>query len=171
MADLQQAMEILTAYKTSDGDMAALNAAYNTLTATGKTPLGLNQWQRSDKPMMEDFNEDNRIVDEKLREIMEWKVSGRWRYYYSLDEVMGGIPSESITYNQLIEAMQNSSTIVFDNINYSNLHCEGLIGTVTITRCHGMRVRLDFLDHYGEHVFVAGYNQAVGGFSGWKMIS
>ena len=64
-------MAYLEQYKATGGDMAAYHAAYNAMIATGKTPLGLNQWQRSDKPMMEDFNEDNRIVDGKLRELDE----------------------------------------------------------------------------------------------------
>ena len=71
MADLNQLLADLEQYKATGGDMAAYHAAYNAMIATGKTPLGLNQWQRSDKPMMEDFNEDNRIVDGKLRELDE----------------------------------------------------------------------------------------------------
>lgn len=67
MPDLNQIMADLEQYKASGGDMAACTAAYNALFATGKTPLGLNQWQRSDKPMMEDFNEDNRICDRELQ--------------------------------------------------------------------------------------------------------
>jgi len=37
--------------------------------ATNKTPLGLNQWISSDKPMMDHFNEDNRVIDEAIRGI------------------------------------------------------------------------------------------------------
>ena len=34
--------------------------------SSGKTSLGLNQWILSDKPVMNDFNEDNRIIDCEL---------------------------------------------------------------------------------------------------------
>ena len=74
MPDLTQIHTLIKQYKANGGDMAALDTTYHTLPATGKTHLGLNQWQRSDKPMMEDFNEDNRIVDEKLRALSEEKA-------------------------------------------------------------------------------------------------
>lgn len=44
------------------------------MASTYKTELELNQWLDSDKPRMEDFNRDNRIVDEKLRELSEEKA-------------------------------------------------------------------------------------------------
>lgn len=48
-------------------DVNTLSDLYQALTATGKTPLGLNQWIASDKPTMEDFNRDNEIIDQELR--------------------------------------------------------------------------------------------------------
>ena len=67
MSELNDIRALMALYKENGGDARALAEVYTDLFATGKTPLGLNQWQRSDKPMMEDFNEDNRIVDERLR--------------------------------------------------------------------------------------------------------
>lgn len=75
MATINQILTDLEQYHAQGGDITAVSNACSTMLATGKTPLGLNQWQRSDKPMMEDFNEDNRIVDEKLRELAEEKAS------------------------------------------------------------------------------------------------
>ena len=36
--------------------------------STNKTSLGLNQWILADKPTMNDFNEDNRIIDRELND-------------------------------------------------------------------------------------------------------
>lgn len=73
---LAQIQALLERYKQNGEDMNALADVYQALTATGKTPLGLNQWVRSDKPTMEDFNEDNRIIDEALRGKVD--VGGGW---------------------------------------------------------------------------------------------
>jgi hypothetical protein len=56
------------------GDIGALLQRLNSQLNPGKTSLGLNHWKLSDKPVMEDFNEDNRIIDEKLCELMEGKA-------------------------------------------------------------------------------------------------
>lgn len=66
MNNLEQAMDLLKKYKQEGGDMNAATQAYNTLNSAGKTSLGLNQWQHNDKPCMEDFNSDNRRIDELL---------------------------------------------------------------------------------------------------------
>ena len=44
------------------------------MSATNKTPLGLNQWVSSDKPVMAAFNEDNQIIDERIRELQAANV-------------------------------------------------------------------------------------------------
>ena len=69
MGNINDIMALVEQYKQNGGDMAALSNAYQATTAVTKTPLGLNQWVPSDKPAMSEFNEDNRIIDEKIRGI------------------------------------------------------------------------------------------------------
>ena len=69
--DSNQMLALMQQYQQEGKDIATLVNDCTALLADGRTPLGLNQWKRSDKPMMEDFNEDNRIVDGKLRELDE----------------------------------------------------------------------------------------------------
>lgn len=68
--NFEQLAAMIDAYAQEGKDIQELRNDYTTLVAAGKTPLGLNQWVKSDKPVMEDFNEDNRILDEKLRELL-----------------------------------------------------------------------------------------------------
>lgn len=42
--------------------------------STNKTPIGLNNWTPGEKPMMAEFNSDNQIIDEKIRELTANKV-------------------------------------------------------------------------------------------------
>lgn len=37
--------------------------------SVNKTNLGLNQWTENEKPLRTEFNSDNQIVDEQLREL------------------------------------------------------------------------------------------------------
>ncbi len=67
MSNMNQIIADIEEYKKNGGDINALLSSAQTLAATGKTPLGLNQWVKSDKPSMADFNEDNRIIDEEIR--------------------------------------------------------------------------------------------------------
>ena len=69
MKQTNQVKEMLRQYQQDGGDMGELLSFAQTLLSTGKTPLGLNQWDPSDKPTREHFNSDNKIVDDKLREI------------------------------------------------------------------------------------------------------
>lgn len=62
----EQIVAMLEQYAQDGKDAGSLLKDYNTLASTGKTSLGLNQWDKSDKPTMEDFNEDNRILDEAI---------------------------------------------------------------------------------------------------------
>lgn len=39
------------------------------MSSTNKTSLGLNMWEASDKPVRQDFVNDNVIVDEKISEL------------------------------------------------------------------------------------------------------
>jgi len=43
--------------------------------STNKTPLGLNNWNSSEKPVMAEFNSDNQIIDQQLRELSANKVN------------------------------------------------------------------------------------------------
>lgn len=69
MENYAHMIELTEKIKQGGGDINALLANLQTLAANSTTPLGLNQWVSSDKPTMEDFNRDNRIVDEKFQEI------------------------------------------------------------------------------------------------------
>lgn len=39
-----------------------------------KTNIGLNQWTENEKTLRTEFNSDNQIVDEKLRELLANKA-------------------------------------------------------------------------------------------------
>lgn len=41
----------------------------NNMSSTNKTSLGLNIWEASDKPVRQDFVNDNVIIDEKISEL------------------------------------------------------------------------------------------------------
>ena len=43
--------------------------------STNKTPLGLNNWSTSEKPVMAEFNSDNQIIDQQLRELLANKAN------------------------------------------------------------------------------------------------
>ena len=46
------------------------------MASTNKTSLGLNKWEASDKPVRQDFNNDNAIIDGKLAQLnsdLVWK--------------------------------------------------------------------------------------------------
>jgi len=46
------------------------------MASTNKTSLGLNKWELSDKPVREDFNKDNAIIDEKITKLNSDLMSG-----------------------------------------------------------------------------------------------
>jgi hypothetical protein len=46
------------------------------MSSTNKTSLGLNMWEASDKPVRQDFVNDNVIIDEKITKLKEDFVSG-----------------------------------------------------------------------------------------------
>ncbi|SUY52356.1 neuraminidase [Lacrimispora sphenoides] len=39
------------------------------MSSTNKTSLGLNMWEASDKPVRQDFVNDNVIIDEKITKL------------------------------------------------------------------------------------------------------
>lgn len=45
------------------------------MASTYKTNLGFNKWLESDKPRMEDFNRDNELVEDKIQQLIQEKVS------------------------------------------------------------------------------------------------
>lgn len=73
------------------GDMGGQAAATSSsLTgALNKTPIGLNQWVLEDKPTMNDFNEDNRIIDEAITDLREDLKE-------ALDQGSGGVTPEML---------------------------------------------------------------------------
>lgn len=71
----EQIMEMMQLYKQQGKDIDTLINDCGDLLSARKTPnIKLNQWHHSDKPCMEDFNEDNKIIDEKIRELQVNKV-------------------------------------------------------------------------------------------------
>ena len=41
----------------------------NNMSSTNKTSLGLNMWEASDKPVRQDFVNDNTIIDDKITQL------------------------------------------------------------------------------------------------------
>jgi hypothetical protein len=66
MNNTNQINTLIEQVKQNGGSFDDFLAGYSALTATRTTPLGLNQWASTDKPTMEDFNRDNRIIDAEL---------------------------------------------------------------------------------------------------------
>lgn len=46
--------------------------------STNKTVLGLNNWTENEKPLRTEFNSDNQIVDQKLRELTAKAIMVNW---------------------------------------------------------------------------------------------
>ena len=67
--DNNQLLDLMEQYERDGKGLSTLISDYRRGVASGKTPTGLNQWVLTDKPTMHDFNEDNRIIDAKLREL------------------------------------------------------------------------------------------------------
>ena len=55
----------------NEGDMNGQVGIDKQSGSFSKTPLGLNQWVLTDKPTMNDFNEDNQIIDGAITELRE----------------------------------------------------------------------------------------------------
>ena len=43
------------------------------MASTNKTSLGLNMWEASDKPVRQDFINDNKIIDERIAKLNSHK--------------------------------------------------------------------------------------------------
>lgn len=68
-------LELIKQYEQEGKNISALRNDYESALDKRSTTLGLNQWQASDKPTMAQFNEDNRIIDEKLRALADGKAN------------------------------------------------------------------------------------------------
>ena len=54
------------------------------MASTNKTSLGLNMWEASDKPVRQDFINDNKIIDERIAKLnsdIDKKFSSNWVNY------------------------------------------------------------------------------------------
>lgn len=76
MENYAHILDLIAETKQQGGDIDVLASSIQTLVSGGKTPLGLNQWVKTDKPTMEDFNKDNQLIDKEIRELKANKANG-----------------------------------------------------------------------------------------------
>lgn len=70
--------DFLTAIQQAEMNGESLRTLYQNVSAlasSGKTSLGLNRWVDTDKPKMEDFNQDNEILDREIATLKDNKAN------------------------------------------------------------------------------------------------
>lgn len=73
--DTIEQIKILAEKALEDGtDIGTLLQHVNALAEPDKTSLGLNLWKSSDKPKMQDFNQDNITIDDALQALNNNKM-------------------------------------------------------------------------------------------------
>lgn len=98
------------------------------MSSTNKTSLGLNMWEASDKPVRQDFVNDNTIIDEKITQLSSNldNVNGK------LDNVNSNLGNGRYS-NDLMETQSKTALLYWDpntlNTPYKHgmtLYAEGL---------------------------------------------
>jgi len=96
------------------------------MSSTNKTSLGLNMWEASDKPVRQDFVNDNTIIDEKITDLN----SNLTRVTYSVGDIytqsLSGVTLVGIERvgKLVIAAISVTGGIFTANTNY-------MVGTLT----------------------------------------
>ncbi len=159
MNNINQIIEDLEQYKQNGGDMNALAGSIQPLFATGKTPLGLNQWVKSDKPTMVDFNEDNKIIDEEIRALKANKPDKSY-----VDAQLGNkvnlikptkykfqttLSYENQPYSYYCKTQEGVVILSLDVLSNSTVQNQGIIATLPEGfRPQGMMITLCSVDTY-----------------------
>lgn len=75
MISINDVLAVIELAQASNGSLASLYQEIGAMASSGKTPLGLNRWVDTDKPKMEDFNQDNEILDREISSLKEKKAN------------------------------------------------------------------------------------------------
>ena len=78
------------------------------MSSTNKTSLGLNMWEASDKPVRQDFVNDNTIIDEKITNV-DSKVDNLNATHVSYDSTGGNIISTNV--QSVIKQLDNNFSL------------------------------------------------------------
>ena len=82
------------------------------MASTNKTSLGLNMWEASDKPVRQDFINDNKIIDERIAKLN----------------------SDLVAYKNKLEVSNNLGTVVFSYDGNNTVFVDWNITTTNIMR-------------------------------------
>lgn len=91
------------------------------MSSTNKTSLGLNMWEASDKPMRQDFVNDNSIIDDKVTQLN----SNLDNVNSNLNVLKGTIDSISSDVTGIKPVTNRVATSVADNTDYDTLNQPG----------------------------------------------
>ena len=101
MLTFEQILALMESEKQAGKSIDQMMETFRGMGESGKTSLGLNQWDWDDKPNMMDFNRDNQIIDDEIRAIKgtlntSLKIEkGRWT-----PVLRGGTTPGSCTYTE-----------------------------------------------------------------------
>jgi len=84
------------------------------MSSTNKTSLGLNMWEASDKPVRQDFVNDNTIIDEKITQLNS-----------NLTELSSTVTSINTDVTNIKPVTSRTATSVTDGTDYDTLNQPG----------------------------------------------
>lgn len=167
--------EFIAAAQTAEDNGLALCdfiQSMTTLASSGKTPLGLNRWVDTDKPKMEDFNQDNEILDREISALKSDKAEegrlGGITFYTSLAQI-GCTPSSTVA--DVHDAMKENSELITYLEAGSTLVYPYTYGTLTIKKASGLLSEWTLSNHTGGRRWFLAYTTDPNHTGSWHLLT